>query len=97
MKKKMIVSSILFALCFGLFAETYHVLIKGDVTIKTADNEFIAIEVDEDGKGEADVEDTDSLILGENSKVTFYIDGKPIDLQTRNTSKTYKVAAVVKR
>ena len=88
MKKILSMILVMFATCWMMFATSYKLNVKGEVYVKSEDGEMYVLE-----EGENTVQLEDTIIVGEKTTVTIYVESNKIVIRAAGA---YKVADLVK-
>ena len=88
MKKFISMIIVLFTMCWVTFAASYKLNVKGEVYVKSEEGEMYTLE-----EGENTVQLEDTIIVGEKTTVTLYVESNKIVIRAAGA---YKVADLVK-
>lgn len=87
MKKIISVLAICFTLSLPFFGKSYKIISKGEVYVKSSDGDMYSLE-----EGENTVQDDDTIIVGDKTTITIYIDTNKIVIRAPGAYKVEDLA-----
>lgn len=87
MKKIISILIICFALSLPTFSKSYKMTTKGEVYVKTSDGDMYALD-----EGENTVQDDDTIIVGEKTTITIYVESNKIVIRAPGA---YKITDIL--